>query len=198
MSSPRRAVFLDRDGVINPMWMDPDHGLVDSPRHPDQFSLLPDAGESIRHLKELGFLTVVISNQPGVAKGKLTHSILQAITEKMVAELAADGASLDGIYYCLHHPDAVVEALKVECACRKPRPGLLAMASQELSIDLRQSYMVGDGLTDIQAGARAGCRTIWVGNWKCEICRVARSQPAEPDLIAANLFDAVRLIRAGG
>jgi len=190
----RRAVFLDRDGSINSMVYNPDFGLVDSPQNADQFQLLPGVPEAIRLINEMGFLAVVVSNQPGIAKGKCTPDDLEAITQKMHRELAAGGGRLDAVYYCLHHPEALLEEYRVICDCRKPRPGLLQRAAEELGIDLGTSYMVGDGLTDVLAGKAVGCITILLSNRKCEICRMMDELHTWPDFQAPNLLEAVRLI----
>lgn len=189
-----RAIFLDRDGVINAMWLDPDHGTVDSPIHPDQFRLLPGVPEAIRHLRALGFRIVVVSNQPGIGKGKMAAHVLGAITRNMRAELAAAGAPLDAVYYCLHHPEAALSVYRQDCQCRKPRPGLIRRAGAELALDLSRSYMIGDGVVDIQAGKAVGCTTIWLGTLKCEMCKVMRQRDAEPDHVAATLYEAAQLI----
>jgi len=188
-------VFLDRDGSINGMVYNPEFGLVDSPQNPDQFRLLPGVPEAIRLINQMGFLAVVVSNQPGIAKGKYTSAILEAMTEKMHRLLAENGAHLDAVYYCLHHPEAVLEEYRVICDCRKPGPGLLQKAATELNIDLRASYMIGDGLTDVLAGKAVGCTTIFLGNRKCETCGMMEELNAWPDFQAANLLEAVRLIQ---
>jgi D-glycero-D-manno-heptose 1,7-bisphosphate phosphatase len=190
----KRGVFLDRDGVVNRMVYDAEHGTVDSPANPDQFEMMPGTAAAIRALNELELPVVVVSNQPGIAKGKMTGALLYAITEKMRAELAAAGAQLDGIYYCLHHPDAVLPGYRLQCNCRKPKPGLLQRAAHEMGISLADSWMIGDGLTDVQAGQAAGCVTVWLGTYKCNVCQMAREKNATPDLVAADLAEAVRLI----
>ncbi len=190
----KRGVFLDRDGVVNRMVYDAEHGTVDSPSNPDQFELAPGAAAAIRALNDLGLPVVVASNQPGIAKGKMTGALLYAITEKMHSDLAAAGARVDGVYYCLHHPDAVLPGYRLQCECRKPRPGLLQRAARELSISLADSWMIGDGLVDVQAGKAAGCTTIWLGTVKCDWCQIAREKDAVPGQAAANLAEAVRLI----
>ncbi len=194
MAAKSRAVFLDRDGVINAMWMDPEHGTVDSPANPDQFQLLPGVPEAIRRLRRLGFRIVVVSNQPGIAKGKMAPHLLDAITRKMQDELRSAGASLDGVYYCLHHPQAALPAYRRNCECRKPQPGLLRRATEELGIDLGGSYLIGDGLNDVQAGRAVGCTTIWLGNLKCEISRVMDENGARPDHVALTLYEAAQII----
>jgi D-glycero-D-manno-heptose 1,7-bisphosphate phosphatase len=189
-----RAVFLDRDGVINEMWWEPDHGIVDSPARPDQFRILPGVPAAIRQLRSLGFRIVVVSNQPGIGKGKMTPSGLEAVTQKMHDELTAAGAPLDAVYYCLHHPNAALLSYRQQCHCRKPRPGLLRRASEELAIDLSRSYMIGDGVVDVQAGRAARCTTIWLGTVKCDMCKVMHQHDARPDHIAASLDEAAHLI----
>jgi D-glycero-D-manno-heptose 1,7-bisphosphate phosphatase len=194
-SSQRRAIFLDRDGVINRMVYNSEFGLVDSPQNVEQFQLLSGVTEAIRLINEMGFLAVVVSNQPGIAKGQYTAAILEAMTRKMHRQLAEREARLHGVYYCLHHPEALLEEYQSICGCRKPRPGLLLKAAMELEIDLRASYMIGDGLIDIQAGAAVGCTTLWIGKLKCDICQVMEEKRVSPDFIAPNLWEAVRLIQ---
>lgn len=191
----RRAVFLDRDGCINAMVYNPDFGIVDSPYHPNQFTLLPGVAEAVRAINTMGLLAVVISNQPGVAKGKCTLGLLDAVTQKMRQELSSAGAHLDGVYYCLHHPEGVVQEYHRVCDCRKPAPGLLLQAARELNIDLSASCMVGDGVTDILAGQAAGCRTVWLGSLKSDISHVMVEMDAHPDRVAADLQEAVKYIQ---
>lgn len=157
-----RAVFLDRDGVINAAPYNAAEGKRDSPYSVSDFRLLPGAKRAVRLLNEAGWLTVLVSNQPGVAKGKCTTGVLAELTECLKTRLAEAGGHLDGVYYCLHHPDAVVPELRVACDCRKPRPGLILEAARDFQIDLIKSYMIGDGLQDVQAGLGAGCKVILV------------------------------------
>jgi len=191
----RRAIFLDRDGVINALVYNREHGFVDSPSNPEQFQLLPGVGEAIKLINEMEFLVLVVSNQPGVAKGKLTLQLLDAITQKMKDELAVHDAYLDRIYYCLHHPDATLPEYKINCNCRKPKPGLLIKGCEEFNISPETSYLIGDGLTDIQAGKSIGCKTILLGKPKCDLCRLIDEIRVKPDFIAPNLLEAVRLIQ---
>ena len=190
----KRAVFLDRDGVINPMVYNPEHGVLDTPLNPKEFFLLPRVGEAIHAINQMEFLVVVISNQPGVAKGKMTFPLLNAITEKMLEEVKKSGAKLDKVFYCLHHPEAVLAEYRQICDCRKPKAGLLLKASQELGINLKLSYMIGDGVTDIQAGKEVGCKTIWIGKKKCETCEIFQDIKVNPDFTAPNLLQAISFI----
>jgi len=186
-----RAVFLDRDGTINEMVYLEDFGLIDSPMNPEQFRLVAGAGEAIRRLNELGMKVVVVSNQPGIAKGKMTPQLFEEIRKKMKQLLREDGARLDAEYYCLHHPEAQVSRYRSICNCRKPKPGLILKAAEDLNLDLSGSYMVGDGLTDVIAGKAAGCRTILIGKLKCDICKLMDLEEARPDLIVGSLVEAV-------
>jgi len=188
-----RAVFLDRDGVINSLVHK--SGVIDSPFSARQFKLLPGVGIAVRRLNRLGMKIVVVSNQPGVAKGNFTAAALREMTEKMERGLGRAGARVDGIYYCLHHPQALLRRYRSQCRCRKPRPGLLLRGARELNIDLRRSFMVGDNLTDIEAGKAAGCATIFVGGWKCDQCRFMKEKKNAPDHIAADIMDAVTIIQ---
>jgi len=188
----RGAVFLDRDGVINAYVYNSEFGTVDSPAHPDEFALLPGSAQAIAELNRMGLPVIVVSNQPGIAKRRFTQALLTAMTEKMHIETRNAGGCLDGVYYCLHHPQSLHPDFRINCSCRKPSPGLLIQAAEELGLDLAKSYMVGDGVTDILAGARAGTTTILVSPRKCYICDELVKQNARPTLIVSSLLDAVK------
>lgn len=189
-----KAVFLDRDGTVNAMVYNRDYGTVDSPANPDEFKLLAGVGKAIRRINEMGFLAFVISNQPGIAKGKFTLKILEAIDKKMGKELAQHGAHLDKIYYCLDHPEARIKEYRKNSSYHKPEPGLLLKTAEEFKIDLASSYMIGDGLIDVQAGKRAGCKTILLGRVKCDLCKLMEDLKAKPNFIVSDLAEAVKLI----
>jgi len=189
-----RAVFLDRDGVLNELVYYTEHGIVDSPFKPEQLKLFPWTGQAIKKLSEAGYKVVIVSNQPGIAKGHFTQVTFEEIRGKMKGELTRQGAFLDGEYYCFHHPEATVASLRENCECRKPKPGLLLQAAREQDIDLSRSWMVGDGLVDIGAGKSAGCKTILLGRMKCELCRLMDEEGARPDAIATSLLEAVSII----
>ena len=191
----QRAVFLDRDGVINAYAYNPEFGTVDSPANPDEFALLPGAGEAITKLNEAGLLAIVVSNQPGIAKGRFTLKLLEAMTEKMKRLVAGAGGRLDAVYYCPHHPEGTIDGYRLACQCRKPSPGLLHQAAREWGIDLGQSYMVGDGVVDVLTGRQAGTRTVFVSPRKGYILSELERQNAWPDLIAGHLPQAVELIK---
>ena len=189
-----KAIFLDRDGVINHLVFYSEHGIIDSPYSTAQFKLLDGVCEAINLLHKAGFKVAVVSNQPGMAKGYINRDTFDAIRRKMKDDLAAGGAFLDAEYYCLHHPEASLPEYKVICDCRKPKPGLLIKAAQEMSLDLSASWMVGDNITDIQAGAAAGCKTILLGKAKCEMCRLLDENNTHPDFIASNILEASKII----
>lgn len=188
-----KAVFLDRDGVINELVYHQEMGIIDSPFTADQFRPLPGVGEAIRKLRQV-YKVVLVSNQPGIAKGHLSASTFARIRRKMTDDLAREGASLDAEYYCFHHPEARLEWFRADCRCRKPRPGLLLRAARDLEIDLSQSWMIGDGLTDVRAGQAAGTRTVLLGRLKCELCHLMAEENARPDAIVPSLGEAVELI----
>lgn len=190
-----RAVFLDRDGVINAYVYNSEFGTVDSPSSPDEFTFCKGAAEAIADLNRLGFLTIVVSNQPGIAKGKYTHSLLEKVTSKMKTGVAACGGRLDGIYYCLHHPEAAVGELRTRCECRKPRPGLILRAAGDFGIDLSESIMIGDGITDVEAGVAAGTRTIFIGQAKPYVLDSLQEHGVDADYVARDLASAVEIIR---
>ena len=187
-----RAVFLDRDGVINELVYHQEQEVIDSPFTPGQFKLIPGVTEALKALHSAGYLTILVSNQPGIAKGHMTAKNLELIKQKMSSELNREGAALDGEYYCLHHPEALVEKYRVACDCRKPLPGLLFKAAQEKNIDLKESWIIGDNLSDIQAGKAAGCRTILIGTMKCELCGLMNEKNVFPDKIFGNIVEAVQ------
>lgn len=150
----QKAIFLDRDGTINKYV-----GFLTS--H-EQFELIPGITDIIRLINESGYLAIVVTNQPIIARGECTWDELQKIHEKMGTELGKQGAFLDAIYICPHHPDKGFEGerieYKVNCSCRKPNAGLLFQAARDFNIDLSESYMIGDSDRDIQAGNNAGCK----------------------------------------
>jgi len=145
------AIFLDRDGTINI-----DHGYVSEI---DRFEFIDGVIDAMRELKAMGFALVLVTNQSGIARGKFTEAQFEQLTEWMDWSLADRGVDFDGIYYCPHHPEAAVEEFRQNCDCRKPQPGMLLSARDFLHIDMDASYMVGDKLEDMQAGAAAGVGT---------------------------------------
>lgn len=159
LQNQQRAIFMDRDGTLN--------RYVGFLRDIEDFSLLPNTEEAVKKVNDSGYLAIVATNQPVVARGEVTFPQLREIHNKLETLLGEKGAYLDGIYFCPHHPhkgyEGEVAELKCECGCRKPKPGLLVQAAKDLNIDLKASWMVGDSESDIQAGIAAGCCTALIG-----------------------------------
>lgn len=178
-----QALFLDRDGTL----VHPGH----YPSRPEQLRLYDGIGPELRSLQEAGLRLVVITNQAGIARGYLTEADLQRMHAYLSNELALLGVHLDGIYYCPHHIDGVIPELAKHCDCRKPRPGMILQAAADLAIDLSRSWFVGDILDDIEAGNRAGCRTILVDLGTEQ----PPSQPLRcPNFVARDTLHALRIV----
>lgn len=167
LRNKQRAIFLDRDGTIN--------RYVGFLRDIEQFELLPGAAEAIRRINASGYLAIVVTNQPVIARGEVTREQLREIHDKMETLLGREGAYVDAIYYCPHHPHrgypGEVAELKINCDCRKPKPGLLLQAAEDYNIDLTKSWMIGDSQSDMQAGEAAGCKTALVDGNLLEITK---------------------------
>jgi len=193
-----KAIFLDRDGVVNKLVYHHEQGIIDSPFTVEQFTLINGIAEAIKLMQNAGYKIFLVSNQPGIAKANLTREVFEEIRNRMTKMLAVNGVKLDGEYYCLHHPDAIESRLRTICECRKPSPGLLFKAARENEIDLTQSWMIGDSITDIQAGQRAGCRAILIGRMKCELCELMHEHEVKPDFIAPDLITATQHVLMKG
>lgn len=179
LKQKQKAIFLDRDGTINK--------YVGFLRDIEQFELLPGVAEAVKQINASGYLVIVVTNQPVIARGEVTLLQLQEIHNKMETLLGAEGAYLDAIYYCPHHPhkgyEGEIPELKIDCSCRKPKPGMLLKAVEDFNIDLNSSWMIGDGENDIKAGKTAGCKTVLIG-----------IEDFGQDLSAPTLQDAVGMI----
>ncbi len=162
--SRRSAVFLDRDGVLNELIVDPLTGRGESPLAVEEVRLRPGAAAAAAELSAAGYALVCVSNQPAAAKGTVSLAGLIAVHERVLELLAREGVTLDASYLCPHHPDGVFDGLAGACACRKPAPGMLLAAASTLGLDLSSSWMVGDTNADIAAGMAAGCRTVLLLN----------------------------------
>lgn len=186
----RRAIFIDRDGTIN--------REVTHLKSPDQVELLPGTAAAIRRLNRSGTLAVVVTNQPVVARGDVSLEGLGRIHARLESRLGAEGAFLDGLYYCPHHPDkgfpGEVSELKGHCNCRKPEPGLIDKACSDLGIGRHDSWMVGDTTSDVEAGRRAGLRTVLLRSGHAG---TDAKHATRPDYIAPDLADAVEWILNG-
>lgn len=198
---PGKAFFVDRDGVLNEMVYDETHGLMDSPRTPAQVRMRKGAGRFLREIKALGYFVVVVTNQPGVAKGTLTIAGLEAVNAHLSGLLQEDGATWDALYACPHHPTGerpgAGNPFVMDCACRKPKPGLLLQAAREHSLELAASWMLGDGIVDIQAGLAAGCRTILLSKLKLDLLeKYVDLVRQPPEHVAPDFEAALRIVRA--
>jgi len=182
----RRAVFLDRDGTIN----EEKEYLYRT----EEFALLPGVAEAIRALNEAGFKVVVITNQSGIGRGYYGEEALRVLHAHMDADLAKHGAAVDAYYFCPHHPEHGTGPYRQECSCRKPLPGMLMTAAEDLQLDLSASFMIGDKISDMEAGLKAGCRPILVRTGYG-----MQEEPLLPDGIEAcdDLPAAVQLIITG-
>ena len=184
----KRAVFIDRDGTISE-----EVGYIN---HSSRFRLFPYSAAAIKHLNEKGWLAIVTTNQAGVARGYFSEDMVTTVHQRMTKELENDGAKLDAIYYCAHHPSVGEPPYRVDCDCRKPKPGLISRAAQDFDIDLADSWMVGDRYSDIEVAGNAGVKSMFVlsgygrGEWEHQRASWFR----HPDCVAENLLEAVRLI----
>lgn len=184
----RRAVFLDRDGVINQNIFNPATGKYEAPLTAGDFALIHGARAALHRLRRAGFLLFLVSNQPNYAKGKASLAEIRAIDAKLRRELGAVGIEFAARYYCLHHPEGTVAEYSGRCACRKPSPYFLVRAKREFRIDFEASWMVGDRATDIECGRAAGVRTILIN------AIGARGRQWGPDRVAKDLTEAADMI----
>lgn len=167
LKNKQKAIFLDRDGTINE--------YVGFLRNIDDFRLIDGVSEAVKLINQSGYLAIVVTNQPVIARGEVTVPQLNEIHNKMETLLGADGAYVDAIYYCPHHPhkgyQGEIPELKIDCDCRKPKAGMLRRAAQEFNIDLSQSWMVGDGENDLLCGQNGGCKTAMIGEEpRADVC----------------------------
>jgi D-glycero-D-manno-heptose 1,7-bisphosphate phosphatase len=184
----RRAVFIDRDGTISE-----EVGYIN---HLSRFRLFPYAASAVKHLNENGWLAIVITNQAGVARGYFSEDTIRKVHTAMTNQLAGNDAYLDAIYYCAHHPSVGKPPYRLDCGCRKPKPGLISRAARDFDIDLEKSWMVGDRYSDVELARNAGVKSMFVlsgygrGEWEHQ----RAEWKEQPDVIAEDLLEAVRLI----
>jgi D-glycero-D-manno-heptose 1,7-bisphosphate phosphatase len=183
LSGKIKAAFIDRDGVINEE-RNYVHRISD-------FVLLPGVIEGLSLLRDAGFLLIVVTNQAGIARGYYTEAEMDHLHDHLLEMLAEQNISLDAIYFCPHHPQGSIKALAIDCDCRKPSPGMLLRAAKDFNLNLAKCTMIGDKLSDIQAGKRAGVnRTALVESGH----KVEPAARLESDLVAANLLAAARIL----
>ena len=189
LKNKQKAIFLDRDGTINK--------YVGFLRRPEEFELIDGVAEAVKKINQSGYLAIVVTNQPVIARGEVTFEGLETIHNKMETLLGKEGAYLDGIYFCPHHPhkgyEGEVKELKIECDCRKPKPGMLLKAAEDFNIDLSESYMVGDGENDIRAGKSSGCKTVLVIGEGTDY----KEESLNQDITCDSLFEFVENITRG-
>lgn len=179
------AVLLDRDGTL----VEPRH----YPSSPDELVLYPNLATQLRRLRRAGFRLAVVTNQSGIARGYFTAADLERMHDHLRARLRDEGVEIDGFFFCPHHPEGEVPELAIECSCRKPKPGLLLRAATELQLDLKRSWFIGDILNDVEAGNRAGCRTILIDLGT----EPAPESPLHtPHFVARDTEHALRIVRA--
>lgn len=182
-----KAIFLDRDGT-----------LIEDPgylNHPEQVKLLEGVAEALIELRNMGYMLIVVTNQSAVARGIVSEKILGEIHNRLRQLLTERGAYLDQIYYCPYHPDGVIPKYRKESEWRKPNPGMLLAASEDMDIDLSQSWKIGDSNSDIEAGLRAGCKTILVNRMSRYKTTLGKPDEPKPDYKSVNMKEAVNIIK---
>lgn len=186
----KRAVFIDRDGTISE-----EVGYIN---HPSRFRLFNYSADAIKHLNDNDWLAILVTNQAGVARGYFSEDMIQTVHQAMTVDLESSGAKLDAIYYCAHHPSVGETPYRLDCDCRKPKPGLISRAAQDFDIDLGESWMVGDRYSDIELARNAGLKSAFVlsgyGRGEWEHHRTGWTEKS--DLVVENLLEAVHLIVA--
>ena len=186
MQMKRPAVFIDRDGTISE-----EVGYVN---HPSRFRVFPYSAEAIRILNDNGWLAIVITNQAGVARGYFPEDMIASVHDRLKTDLA--NAQLDAIYYCAHHPSVGEPPYRVDCDCRKPKPGLIDCAAKDFEIDLEARWMVGDRYSDVELARNAGLHSAFVlsgygrGEWEYQ----RNVWKHHPDIVCENLLEAVNRI----
>jgi D-glycero-D-manno-heptose 1,7-bisphosphate phosphatase len=180
------AVFLDRDGVINEE--------VEYLRDPGQLALIPTAAQAIRKLNQCKIPVIVVTNQAGVARGYLSETDVGIIHRALEAMLEKEGARIDHFYFCPHHPTEGFPPYRVECDCRKPKPGLLTRAALDFNLDLTRSFLVGDKVSDLEAGRQAGCQLVLVQTGYGTQVWAQWAEPFQPHHVAHNLLGAAEWI----
>lgn len=179
-----RAVFIDKDGTL----------IKDVPYNvdPSRVEFYEEVGPKLKALKDYGFMLILVSNQSGIARGYFKETEFFQLEKKIQSDLARDNVQFDAIYFCPHHPEGSILDYAIECDCRKPKPGMLLMAARQHNIILKQSWMIGDILHDVEAGNKAGCKTVLIDNGNETEWRITSSRL--PTKIATTFSNAVDLI----
>lgn len=182
----KRGVFLDRDGTIIRQ-VELMHSVKD-------LRLLPDAARAIAKLNRLGFLVIVVTNQPVVARGIIGPKEVDVIHAVLIRRLRGKNAKINGVYFCPHHPEATLPKYRLRCSCRKPEPGMILRGLKDFKIDPRKSFMIGDALIDMVSGKRAGLKTILVKSGPGHARLDKKYKNIQPDFAVKNLSQAVKII----
>lgn len=185
-----KAVFLDRDGVINRLIFNARTGEYESPHRTEDLELYPYAPEALRKIKDMGFLLFLLSNQPSYAKGKVSLEEIKAIHDKFHGLLISAGVKFADYFYCYHHPSGTVPEFSLECKCRKPKPYFILKAREAYRLDLKASWMIGDRDSDIICGHSAGLKTILIKNDDS----VEKNEECLPDFCVRGLIGAVEVL----
>lgn len=186
-----KAIFLDRDGVINELIFNSKTNEYESPHQPEDLILIPNALAAIKEIQDNGYALFVISNQPSYAKGKTTLRNIKEIHRRLDEQLKKYGINIIEYYYCYHHPDGIISKYSGECECRKPKPFFIKKAESEHDLNLSESWMIGDQDSDIECGVAAGLKTIQLINSDSEKKRGKSS----PLYSINNLLEAIDLIK---
>ena len=198
--TPHKAVFLDRDGVINEIVWNEDAEQLDSPLKRDQFKLIAGAADGLKLLQDMGFMLFVVTNQPAAAKGKTSYAELCAINHEFVQDMQRRGIGITEVAMCPHFSTAgsmTKETFLIkDCSCRKPKTGLIDRIKEKYNIDLDHSWMVGDSATDILCGKKAGLQTAFIGKFKCDLCMMIGND--KPDLVCTDLYAFAREVPGHG
>lgn len=189
--SPRLAVFVDRDGVIDALAPDPVTGMPEAPFRVEDVALLPGVADALRSLSNAGFALVCVTNQPAAAKRFTSVEALEEVHSRVLELLENEGVRFDAWRMCLHHPEGTDPALSGLCDCRKPAPGMLIDAANELGVDFEGSWMIGDTDSDIAAGATVRCRTVLVLHGPSGH---RRSGSVVPEFVVDNLPEAASVV----
>ena len=184
------AIFLDRDGTINE-----EMGYIN---HPDRFIIFPFVAQSIKIFNDLGYAVIVVTNQSGVARGYFPEKLVTELHQRMMQMIADGGAKIDAVYYCPHHPSEGSVEYRINCECRKPKPGMIVQAQKDLNLDLSGSYMIGDRYKDVEFAKKIGVRAgmVMTGYGRGEYEYQRDTWKYHPDLIGKDLLDLAEKIRA--
>ena len=193
----RRAVFVDRDGVLNPTVLNPATGRMESPLTPRDFRLIDGVMPALARLQDAGYWLILVSNQPNYALGKSSYLTLRTIQQMLETQLDAAGIHFTRFCYCLHHPKGLTPGYSDVCDCRKPAPGFLLRARDDFSLALSESWMIGDQPTDTECGHAAGARTVRIVDSRFESGATLRVADPCADYFAHHLAEAAEIILAG-